>query len=65
MSGTVRIQKGKLISAFRETILVASWTLAMCGAVLTSPGSPQRWSDVLADQTTEESIANAFHAVVV
>lgn len=64
MSGTVWIQKGKIISAFRETGIVANRTLAMCGAVLTSLGSPQSWSDVLADQTAEESTANALHAML-
>jgi len=34
------------------------------GNVLTALGSPQRWSDILADQTPEESIANAFRAVI-
>lgn len=48
----VWIQKGKIISTFRETIIVANGTLAMCGAVLTSLGSPQSSSDILADQTT-------------
>lgn len=47
----VWIQKGKIISTFRETIIVANGTLAMCGAVLTSLGRPQSSSDILADQT--------------
>lgn len=64
MSGTIWIQKGKIISTFRETVIVADQTLAMCGAVLTPLGSPHSWSDVLADQTTEKSIASAFHAMV-
>lgn len=34
------------------------------GAALTSVGSPWNWSDVLANQTTEEKIAIAFHATV-
>lgn len=62
MSGTIRIQKGKIISAFRETMIVADRTWAVCGAVSASLGSPKNWADVLADQTTEESIANAFQA---
>lgn len=64
MSGTTWIQKGSIISAFREAIIVADQTLAMCGAALTALGSPHIWSDILADQTTEESTAIAFHAGV-
>lgn len=51
MSDTIWVQKGSIISAFRETIIVANQTLAMCGAALTSLGSPHIWSDILADQT--------------